>query len=89
MAQWHTASDGSRWRLEEREDRDILVVSFPSNSAAVAGISERVGKGLTLLETEDVGRIEARFRLPIISVSDLATVAQDLSSQVDELSTRV
>jgi hypothetical protein len=67
MMQWRSSSDGSRWRLEESAERDVLVVSFASWTAARAGIAARVAKGAVHLDTEDQGRVVARFRLPALT----------------------
>lgn len=67
MAQWRSSADGSRWRLEESPERDVLVVSFASWSAASVGIAARVAKGAVHLDTEDQGRVVCRFALPWVS----------------------
>lgn len=65
--QWRSSSDGSRWRLEESAERDVLVVSFASWSAAELGVAARVAKGAVHLDTVEDGRIIARFRLPALT----------------------
>lgn len=63
MAQWHNGPDGERWRLETVGEDEYLIVSFPNRVSAELGIEARTSRGLTLLETEDVGRVIARFTM--------------------------